>query len=963
MILTKAFFVNNNSSICINIDDSLKELDKKHVLHINIQGLAGKTLILETFFQSADNKFLAVCLCEHWLSDAEIDGLVIGRYRVVSSFCRVTRMRGGVAVLLRDDYCCTPFSLNNFCVELVGELAGIRVPAVDLIILSIYRSPSENFNDFLRILDNVLDHLNVSCKNVIVTGDFNVFFNERDTRTARLADLMTEYGLTTDFSEPTRMNRCLDNIFTNLNSLLRINTVNLLCSDHLGVVAEFSIVQKGGKSSFNLVRPVTQTGLNDFFHYVDSLDLNFIGDSALTLCDRTGKFLHLLSVGADICFPERRMHCDQRGNLRIPWFTQHLRQMRSTLEFLSDAYNNTADPRTGVLRNEYRRMYRESLNEAKLSANNRFVKENVNSAASMWKLVNSKRSSIKKVNAFDKISADRFNDFFLNTPTALVSKINSGTDPIGLLVSSLSGAGGALGKEQSASFFEFSRVSEVEVRTVLDQLKNKKSKDYYGLNSIMIKKVKNVIIPPLTKLINESITSGSFPDSLKIACVIPIFKKGDICDLNSYRPISILPILSKIYESILKNQLVKYFETENLFSCSQYGFRAGRSTVGAAASLIEGIVEGFEDGGYSCASFLDLTKAFDCVNHTILLRKLYMYNVGPLACKLLSSYLSNRRQSVTVGGQQSRLGVVNLGVPQGSILGPIMFLIFINDLPGLSCDCDTSLILYADDTTVISRKNNLHEAQAALDDTVNETKKWFSANGLLLNPSKTTNITFTLGRQAVERSCGRFLGFQLDTGLVWTSHSDIVTKRLSSVVFLLRRLSPTVSPSVLRLAYFGLFQGIMSYGILLWGHSSMMQRVFNVQRRVVRVMCGLGYREECRGHFVEMGVMTAPSLYIFECLKYIRSEAADRVTYADIHSYNTRHRENIAVNFKRLERSRNSINYYAARFYNVINRGVRALPTRSFLSIMKEHLTKKSYYSIDEYLSDKSQIRDCSLLS
>ena len=423
--------------------------------------------------------------------------------------------------------------------------------------------------------------------------------------------------------------------------------------------------------------------------------------------------------------------------------------------------------------------------------------------------------------------------------------------------------------------------------------------------------------------------------------------------------------MSKIYESILKSQLVSYFETQKLFSCRQYGFRAGRSTVGATAKLIEEIVDGFEDGGYSCASFLDLTKAFDSVNHSILLRKLYMYNLGPLACKLMSSYLSNRRQSVTIGGQQSRLGVVNLGVPQGSILGPILFLIFINDLPNLSNDCDTSMILYADDTTVITRKDSLTEAQTALDVAVDETREWFSANGLLLNTSKTINMTFALGRQNMTRSSGGFLGFQLDTGLVWASHSDSVTKRLSSVVFLLRRLSPTVSSHVLKLAYYGLFHGIMSYGILLWGHSTMMQKVFGVQRRAIRVLCGLNYREECRGHFVEMGIMTAPSLYILECLKYIRSEAAEPATHADFHSYNTRHRENISVTFKRLERSRNGINYYAAQMYNVIDRGVRVLPVKSFLTIMKKHLLKKAYYSIDEFLNDTrmSQIQDCALLS
>ena len=945
MFLTAAFFVSNVSGDCISIDDgSQQRPNVESILHINMQGLAGKTLILESFLESVEHRFLAICICEHWLSDAEIDGLVIGKYRVVASFSRVLRKRGGVAIMLRDDYCCDPFSLRGFCVELVGELAGVVVPALNLTILTVYRSPSENFEDFLIILTDVFDYLNVSCQSTIITGDFNVFFNERDVRKTKLTDIMTEYGLFTDFFEPTRLHHCLDNIFSNINLRCHMRTMDIVCSDHLGVAAEFHITKGKVKNDYNLVRPVTQKGLNSFYHYVDGLNFGFAGDAGLALSDRADRFMQLLADGAELCFPRRRLRCDQQANLQIKWFTEDLRQMRSTLAFLSDACHGAANPQNLIMRNEYRKLYRESLNSARLSANSKFIREHSRSARSIWKVINSNRS----VNTATRttISADTFNSFFLNVPKAIMTKIKGTNDPIDLLEESLPFF------RENRSFFEFSRVSELEVRNVFDRLKNKKSNDFYGLNTVMIKKVKNLVIPPLTKLINGSIEGNCFPDCLKVACVVPIFKRGDSDDPNNYRPISILPIVSKIYESILKEQLVKYLEERQLLTGAQFGFRAGRSTVGAAACLIDDIVDGFEAGDYSCASFLDLSKAFDCVNHSVLLRKLHMYGLCPSACRLLASYLGNRRQTVSVDGQESRPGIVNVGVPQGSILGPILFLVFINDLPGVIGNNNTSIVLYADDTTVLTQNHNLQEAQASHVEVVGRIENWFAANGLLLNNEKTVDLTFTLNRLDVAQSSAKFLGFLLDSKLAWTDHGECLTKRLSSIVFLLRRLSPTVTHQVLITAYFGLFQGQMSYGILLWGHSAALQRVFSIQRRAVRILCGLGYRDDCRGFFAGLGIMTVPSLFIFECLKYIKSDSATRLTHGDVHSYNTRNRDDIKISFKRLTKSRNGVNHYAAQFYNVIHRSVRVLPSRSFLSIMKKYLLKKAYYSLEEFLKD-----------
>lgn len=400
-------------------------------------------------------------------------------------------------------------------------------------------------------------------------------------------------------------------------------------------------------------------------------------------------------------------------------------------------------------------------------------------------------------------------------------------------------------------------------------------------------------------------------------------------------------------------QLDGYLERGDLLNSAQFGFRRGRSTSGAIIRLIRLISDGFEDGKFVGSLFCDLSKAFDCVSHKILLGKLQKYRFSQEAVKFFESYLTDRRVQVHIGDSKSDFSTITRGVPQGSILGPTLFILYINDL--VDSLPDANCILYADDTTVLTVDKHLSGLINRERDTLLRAEAWFAANDLLLNPEKTQRVVFALRPHSEDSlNSAKFLGVFVDRKLTWDTHTECLAKRMASSVYALRNLARFVSGSVLLTAYHALIHCHIDYALIVWGNASGADRVFGIQRRAIRVLAGLGYREDCRSSFSRLKILTLPSAYILQCMLYVRANLGEYTTHSEVHDYRTRNRDDIYVDFQRLNTSKYGINYDGPRFFNQLPVEIKMLPIKIFKKTVKSNLLKNAYYSIGEFLSGTS---------
>ena len=397
----------------------------------------------------------------------------------------------------------------------------------------------------------------------------------------------------------------------------------------------------------------------------------------------------------------------------------------------------------------------------------------------------------------------------------------------------------------------------------------------------VIKETASLICSPLVHIFNLSLSSGSVPDQMKCARVIPLFKSGLTSLFTNYRPVSVLPAFSKILEKLVYNRLVKYLEKYDILSSNQYGFRKNHSTFHALVHLYDKISAAIDSKQIALGLFIDLSKAFDTVNHESLLKKLDFFLIRGLALEWFRSYLSGRLQQVQYNGQTSMPKVIRCGVPQGCILGPLLFLIYINDLCQVSNVLD--VILFADDTNIFYSHKDPNFLNTIVNTELDKLSSWFQANRLSINVKKSNFVIFksAQNRQHLDFSffidnnqIDRveevvFLGVILDQNLNWKSHIHNVARKVSKSLGIIYKASFCLNEASLRTLYFSLVYPYLCYCVGVWGYTypSNLKRVVTLQKRAIRIISKSKFDAHTDPLFKELKMLKLDSIIRFHICK------------------------------------------------------------------------------------------------
>ena len=464
-----------------------------------------------------------------------------------------------------------------------------------------------------------------------------------------------------------------------------------------------------------------------------------------------------------------------------------------------------------------------------------------------------------------------------------------------------------------------------EIGKIIGSLKNKKSSGDDMISNSLLKQIKDEVCDSLVIMINKSLNSGVFPKQLKNAVIKPLFKSKDKMEIDNYRPISLLRVISKIYERIVNNRLMTFLEKHDVLYQRQYGFRKGMSTSDAILDVIGSLCNKINNKEVVILTLIDLSKAFDTLDHSILLNKLEHYGVRGIPLDWFRSFLSNRSICVKINNTASEKRMVNQGTPQGRVISPTLFNIAINDLPHSLKYAES--ILFADDTSLISSGHGPKVAYARTNHDLQLIDDWFRSNKLLMNVSKTKQIVLNVLKKGSNTSelvingnikqpdeFAKLLGINIDKDLSWETHVNALRGKLSHGIFKLKTVKNALDIKTKKHIYYAFFHSHLQYAIGSWGFmisQKLLNKLQVLQNNAIRVITGKSRRCSVKNEYMKLNILNMTAL--------IKTELS-KISYRDVYGLLPPHVsklfEHINHGYDTRNRNAPTIRKHSSSYYN-----------------------------------------------
>lgn len=949
------------------------EYNQLTICHCNVQGFINNRNSIEIFSNFYNASIL--CITEHWIPQETIlnTDFYFNDYTIGSYFAREIHSRGGSLIFVKNIKTYKEInSIKQLSQEGDIEMCALycKVGEVSFNIINVYRPPGGNIITFFEKLYEALEIASKRCKWVVLCGDFNIDHHKKNCpNVKKLTGLFEAYNLSNNrLFESTRIftdktghtsSTCIDYMMTNfIPSSFSCDLIVPNVADHLSHLLRLPLMSIEKPKPVEIIKRLLYP--ENIQEYRNRLSLtNWEELFYLDVNKAFSFFMETLTWCFEVSCPKKR--CLIKRNSKC-WVSDRIRKQSREIKEL---YKLQLSENSSIeMKQDYKeklKQHKKDIQHTKRQFNKKRIEEAENKSKETWKIVNEQLGRQKKNDITTFIVED--------------NEIGGDCDVAKLFAQFFSGAAShALYNHFGCNLslpctvsqnliikhqFQSLPITEANVMHAISSMKNKNTMGVDELSLKTISQVLDLIIRPFTFLANQSLSQGIFPSLFKTALVIPIHKKGPKTSIENYRQISLLSSLSKVMEKIVSSNILSYLEMNNLLCDNQHGFRPGRSVETATCQLLDFVQKNIDKNKYVVSLMFDLSKAFDTICPENLILKLKALGFPSHMIDWLTSYVTGRRMVVKYNTSVSNTHDVDLGVPQGSVLGPLLFAIYVNDLPQFLQGAHVTM--YADDTTITICGADKDQLICKMRDTICQFNIWCQRNKLILNVEKTMTINFHLRKSLFENDLSNqefsfqnevsFLGSRIDSTLTWGSHIDIVCSKLNKAFFCISQLKGSLDRNGLLNVYYAMAYSNLSFNILCWGRSRDVSKVFVCQKRIIRLIFGMEHLDSCKPIFIGHSILTVFSIYILKSLLFAKNNLADFGTLSETHNYNTRHGSVLKIPPHRTSSYKRSPEYNAITLFNKLPQHIKNISNiLIYKKAIKNLLLKNCYYSIEEYL-------------